>query len=143
MNPVNDKAAIETLIQQITQAHAEKNATRLASFYDSKALLFDLAPPLIHRGMDSEATADWFDTWEGSVLLSHSDVNITISGELAIITALAHMRGKKKESGEVALWFRITNGLKKYDGRWVIFHEHTSVPFYMDGSERAALDLHP
>ena len=29
------------------------------------------------------------------------------------------------------------------DGRWTVIHEHVSVPFYMDGSERAALDLKP
>ncbi|WP_446719495.1 hypothetical protein [Inquilinus sp. OTU3971] len=26
---------------------------------------------------------------------------------------------------------------------WVIVHEHESVPFYMDGSLRAAVDLKP
>jgi PhnB protein len=30
------------------------------------------------------------------------------------------------------------------DGRaWRIIHEHTSVPFYMDGSLRPAFDLQP
>ena len=28
-------------------------------------------------------------------------------------------------------------------GTWKIAHEHTSVPFYMDGSFRAAVDLEP
>jgi ketosteroid isomerase-like protein len=28
-------------------------------------------------------------------------------------------------------------------GAWKIAHEHTSVPFYMDGSFRAAIDLKP
>jgi ketosteroid isomerase-like protein len=26
---------------------------------------------------------------------------------------------------------------------WTIVHEHTSVPFYMDGSNRPAFDLEP
>lgn len=143
MNPVNDNTAIEMLLQQITQAHAEKNADKLASLYDSTALLFDLAPPLAHHGMNSSETADWFDTWDGAIQLAHTDVNIEISGELAVVTALAQMRGKKKQGEQVTLWFRITSCLKKRNGRWIIFHEHTSVPFYMDGSDRAALDLQP
>jgi ketosteroid isomerase-like protein len=33
--------------------------------------------------------------------------------------------------------------LTKVDGAWLIEHEHTSTPFYMDGSFRAAVDLTP
>jgi ketosteroid isomerase-like protein len=34
-------------------------------------------------------------------------------------------------------------GLRRIGGRWQVVHEHTSVPFHMDGSDRAALDLEP
>ena len=42
---------------------------------------------------------------------------------------------------ETDVWVRATVGLRKIDGRWKIIHEHASVPFYMDGSYRAAVDL--
>jgi ketosteroid isomerase-like protein len=38
---------------------------------------------------------------------------------------------------------RGTVGLRRIDGRWKITHEHASVPFYMDGSYKAAVDLQP
>jgi PhnB protein len=38
---------------------------------------------------------------------------------------------------------RETLGLRKIDGIWKIAHQHHSVPFYMDGSNRAAVDLKP
>jgi len=41
----------------------------------------------------------------------------------------------------VDLWFRETLGLQKFDGKWLIGHSHDSVPFYMDGSYKAAVDL--
>lgn len=41
------------------------------------------------------------------------------------------------------VWFRATVGLRRGDGGWTIMHEHTSVPFYMDGSFKAAIDLQP
>ena len=55
------------------------------------------------------------------------------------------MRGRKVDdpSHEVDLWFRTTVVLKKVSARWQIVHEHDSVPFYMDGSLRAAVDLQP
>jgi ketosteroid isomerase-like protein len=41
------------------------------------------------------------------------------------------------------LWFREILGFRKIDGEWTITHEHSSVPFYMDGSFKAAIDLKP
>jgi ketosteroid isomerase-like protein len=41
------------------------------------------------------------------------------------------------------MWYRVTLGLRRIDEQWLIVHEHTSVPFYMDGSFRAAVDLAP
>jgi PhnB protein len=38
---------------------------------------------------------------------------------------------------------RATVGFRKVDGKWRVVHEHVSVPFYMDGSYKAAVDLKP
>jgi PhnB protein len=41
------------------------------------------------------------------------------------------------------MWFRQTMGLGLTGGGWKILHEHESVPFHMDGSARAAIELTP
>jgi len=38
---------------------------------------------------------------------------------------------------------RATVCYRKTDGKWMVAHEHVSVPFCMDGSNRAAVDLKP
>jgi ketosteroid isomerase-like protein len=38
---------------------------------------------------------------------------------------------------------RATICYRKIDGKWMVTHEHVSVPFYMDGTYRAAVDLKP
>jgi PhnB protein len=38
---------------------------------------------------------------------------------------------------------RATVGCRKIADRWKVTHEHSSVPFYMDGSYKAAVDLRP
>jgi ketosteroid isomerase-like protein len=55
----------------------------------------------------------WMDTWDGPIDRESRDFTITVSGDLAV----GHG------------YFRL--------------HEHTSVPFYMDGSLRPAFDLEP
>jgi ketosteroid isomerase-like protein len=53
------------------------------------------------------------------------------------------MQATSTSGKRVDLWTRATIGFRKIDGRWLVVHEHVSVPFHMDGSERAALDLKP
>jgi ketosteroid isomerase-like protein len=54
------------------------------------------------------------------------------------------MRGTKKGTDfPIDFWMRETLCLQRVAGGWRIVHEHTSVPFYMDGSLRPAFDLQP
>jgi ketosteroid isomerase-like protein len=53
------------------------------------------------------------------------------------------MRGTKTDGKEVELWFRATACFRRDGGRWRITHMHNSVPFAMDGSEKALLHLKP
>jgi ketosteroid isomerase-like protein len=53
------------------------------------------------------------------------------------------MAGTKTDGQDVDLWARQTVGLRKREGAWKIIHQHTSTPFYMDGSMKAAVDLKP
>jgi ketosteroid isomerase-like protein len=53
------------------------------------------------------------------------------------------MSGTRTDGGETDVWVRQTLCLRRIGDAWKIAHEHTSVPFYMDGSNKAALDLKP
>jgi ketosteroid isomerase-like protein len=44
---------------------------------------------------------------------------------------------------EVELWFRVTACFRRDEGQWRITHMHNSVPFAMDGSAKALIDLKP
>jgi PhnB protein len=54
------------------------------------------------------------------------------------------MSGTKTDGEKVDMWLRATLCFRKIGGhQWKIVHEHESVPFYMDGSYKAAVDLTP
>ena len=63
--------------------------------------------------------------------------------EVAFATSLVRMGGEKTNGAKALLWQRVTTGFRKISGVWWIVHEHASVPFYMDGSLKAAVDLEP
>ena len=54
---------------------------------------------------------------------------------------LSRLSGNKLDGETNEIWFRQTFGFRRIAGEWRIAHQHESVPFYMDGSYRAAVDL--
>ena len=140
-----DDVEIRRLIAARQQAHQRRDAAAIVASYATDAVRYDLAPPLAHIGIDRGELDAWLATWHGPIVIDTPDLEIDVDGSLAVARGLARMRGRKVDnpSNEVDLWFRTTVVLKKAATRWQIVHEHTSVPFYMDGSLRAAVDLQP
>jgi ketosteroid isomerase-like protein len=56
--------------------------------------------------------------------------------------ALSHVTGTLKDKATVDMWFRTTLGFRRIGGRWLIVHEHGSVPFSSE-SGQASLGLKP
>ena len=85
----------------------------------------------------------WFKTWDGPIGYELTDQVVTVSHTLAVSRSLDHMTGRKTDGGNVDVWTRSTVVFRKEDGAWKVMYVHSSVPFYMDGSLKAAVDLKP
>ena len=139
-----DEAEIRALIESVHHAHHKKDAAAIVAPYAQDAPVFDLAPPLSHRGMDLQQKKAWLDTWEGPIDRESRDFNITISGDLAFCHGFYRLSGTPRAASRpISFWMRATVCLLRDEGVWQIVHEHESVPFYMDGSLRPAFDLQP
>jgi ketosteroid isomerase-like protein len=140
---VADVDAIALMLRARTQALYAKDAAALTVDYAADLLTYDLAPPLATRGVDRPALAKWLAGWDGPITSESRDLSIAVGDDVAFSTGLNRMCARAREGKSMMLWVRTTLGYGKIDGRWRIVHEHVSVPFYMDGSESAALDLKP
>ena len=140
MSSTTDEAALEELFRQLIRAHAEHDADAIAEVYAEDAVIYDLAPPLGRRGIQRDSVAAWLAGWDGPIQLDARDISLTVGGYLAFVSALNRMRGRQGGVDQ-DMWYRTTTCLRKTAGRWRIVHDHSSVPFYMDGSYRAAVDL--
>jgi ketosteroid isomerase-like protein len=139
-----DRTEILALLETIHQAHYKKDAAGIVAPYVDDAAIFDLAPPLSHKGMDLEQKKAWLQTWEGPIERESRDFNITVNGDLAFCHGFYRLSGTPKAAGRpISFWMRATVCLQREGGAWRIVHEHESVPFYMDGSLRPAFDLEP
>ena len=139
----SDVGAIGAIIAAIEAAYHAKDAAAIAHHYAPGAVIADLAPPLRRRGFDVSATQAWLDGWDGPVKLTTHDLEIQVDGDLALCHGLLHTRARTRSGEQEAWWPRITIALTRAPSGWRIIHEHSSVPFHMDGSLHAAIDLEP
>ena len=134
--------AVKQAIQGRNAALGAKDAAAVMASGAAGFVGYNLAPPLKSSGGKAGLQA-WFETWDGPIGLELRDLKTTAGDGVAFAHGLVHMTGRKTDGETVDLWFRQTFGLKLTGRGWKIIHEHGSVPFYMDGSFRAAVDLQP
>lgn len=142
----NDAAQIAEVLEAYGRAIAAKDACAAVSFYARDVVSYDLAPPLQMEGAavrDPGHLQQWFDTWDGPIESQAHDLRIVADGDVAYAFTLRRMRGTKKDGERIDLWFRATACFWREGDTWKITHVHNSVPFAMDGTQRALLDLEP
>ena len=135
-------AEVEAVIEDWADAIRTKDAARVVSHGTTDFVQFSLAPPLV-ADTGVEGLTQWFATWRGPIDYGLRDLSITAGDDVAFAHSLNRMRGARTSGEATDLWFRSTLCLRKVAGTWKIAHEHESVPFLMDGSMKAALDLKP
>jgi uncharacterized protein YndB with AHSA1/START domain/ketosteroid isomerase-like protein len=141
-----DEAQIRRLLADRALSLHDRDAALAVAHLADGAVMYTLAPPLEHRGAKAQERARleaWFATWRGPIGWKLHDPEIAVGGDIAFVRGLGHMTGCKLDGEEVDLWVRTTVCLRRVAGAWRIVHEHTSVPFHMDGSLEAAVDLQP
>lgn len=142
----NEETKIRALIDNWASAMRAKNADGVVSHYAPDTVKFILAPPLQYtrdNPYDKKELEKWFSSFQGPIDYENRDLNITAGSDVAFCHSLNRMMATTTNGAKVDLWFRQTLGFRNIDGRWKITHEHGSVPFYMDGSYKAAVDLKP
>ena len=97
---------------------------------DETLLVFDVIPPREYKGADA-FRKDWqgfLDSSDGPIAIENSDMNVASDDAMAFATYIAYMTGKGKDGNPIDVTMRITDVLRKSSGKWLIVHEHVSVP---------------
>ena len=137
------KSIIQDILVARAAALGRKDAEAALAYLSEDAVSFDLDPPLQHRGLRPADLQAWFDTWQGPLEMAYEQLHITHGEEVAFARFLSRLTGIGKDGQKTDLWHRSTVCLERSGETWKIVHEHHSVPFLMDGSNLAALDLKP
>jgi PhnB protein len=147
MTQQSDEVAIGAALEVRARAIRAKDADATISCYGPEPVRYDLAPPLATVGGQARDRGDliaWFDTWRGPIRYDLSNFSIAVGGDLGFAYGFVEIGGAKQDRPAAhTIWVRQTVCLRKLGDAWKIVHEHTSTPFYMDGSQKAAVDLAP
>ncbi|GIF40252.1 YybH family protein [Actinoplanes xinjiangensis] len=122
------------------------DAKAILSYYAPGFVEYNLAPPLRQPGdrRDPAVLEAWMDNFQAPPRREVTQLAITTDGDVAFATSIDCLSAVPRGAAEgFTLWFRVTLGLRRIDGHWLITHEHESVPFEMDGSFRASTGLTP
>jgi uncharacterized protein (TIGR02246 family) len=125
-----DEADIRELIKRWVEAIRTENLDRILANHSSEILMFDLPGPVQLKGIDAYKKSwlplfGWIRSDGGFDL---SEVTVTAGDDVAFATALIHCRGTDANGRKVVTEGRLTIGLRKIDGQWVVMHEHHSEP---------------
>ncbi len=135
---------VRKLIDSWLQAVATCDTERIMSHYAQDVCAFDAIGPLRFDGAESYGRhwAQCMEHCQPPMEFVLSELQLTVSGDLACGHFLNRCKGTDKEGNEHAMWMRGTAHYRKRDGQWKIVHEHFSAPFDpMSG--KTCFDLKP
>jgi uncharacterized protein (TIGR02246 family) len=135
---------VRALLDRWSEAIRLKDIDRLMSLYSPDIVYFDVVAPLHYTGSAAVRRnfLRWFDAYKGSIGVEIRDLNILASGDIAVAHLLHRTSGTLKNGREVGYWVRATVCCQQAHQRWVIMHEHISLPVDV-ASGSAAMDLVP
>lgn len=124
-NESSDEARVREVIESWARAIGRGDRAAIIAHHSSDFLMFDL-PDGIVRGID-EYVKTWdffFKSPKGPISFVPSELKVTAGDSVAFASCLIHCEGTSAGPVDV----RLTVGLCKIEGDWVVTHEHHSVP---------------
>ena len=129
-NVSDEGAAVRDLIETWADAVRRKDYEGILRSHTADFVMFDVPPPFKSVGLDAYwKTWDVFYSWSsGPVRFEIQEIDVTAGVDVAFAFASMRCEGPGADGKPEPLNFRLTICLRKVDGRWMIAHEHHSVP---------------
>ena len=128
---MSDEAVIRDLIIRWADAVHAQDLDGVLAEHDSNIVMFDVPPPYDGiRGIDAYR-ASWppfFDWQRQGAEFEIVELDVTAGADVAFAHGLLRCGKPEDFKANPDNRLRLTVGLRKRDGRWVITHEHHSFP---------------
>jgi ketosteroid isomerase-like protein len=108
------------------EAIRNRDFDALMGHYADDVVVFDVPPPLSKQGKEiyRKSFENWLAGFEGHIKVEFKDTDITAGESIAFLHTLTRV----SDVAESGTWVRVTVGFRKIEGKWLVTHEHVSVP---------------
>lgn len=127
----DDEAQIRTLIERWAEAVHGGDLDAVLADHAEDIVMFDVPPPDDGiRGIDAyrDAWPPFFEWQAAGAMFEIVALDVTAGEEVAFAHALLRCATPEQLAEWPSLRLRLTLGLRKQAGRWVVAHEHHSFP---------------
>lgn len=142
----DDEVQVRALIERRANGLRTRNTGETLATQTADYVQYPLTGALQYGGDTAMTAADFdavFATFAGPIDYEMHDLVVTMGDPVAVSRSLSRISATTTSGDTIAMWFRKTLVFTKVDGRWLISHEHESVPISADGSGAAATHLVP
>ena len=125
-----DEEAVRGLIEAWAEAVRRKDVEAILQHHAADLVMFDVPPPFQIRGLaDYRKSWELFFSWSADpVPYEIHSLSITSGADVAFAVATMGCAEPGPDNEHKPLDFRLTIGLRKIEGEWVVTHEHHSIP---------------
>jgi uncharacterized protein (TIGR02246 family) len=127
----DDETRIRELVERWARAVHEGDLDAVLADHAEDIVMFDVPPPEDGvRGIDAyrETWPAFFDWQRRGAVFDIVSLQVTAGSDVAFAHALLRCGTEEELAQAPERRLRLTLGLRKRDGRWVVAHEHHSFP---------------
>jgi uncharacterized protein (TIGR02246 family) len=128
---MTDEQLIRDLIERWAQAAHAGDLEGVLRDHADDIVMFDVPPPQEGvRGLAAyrETWPGFFEWQAGGATFEILELDVTVGADVAYAWALLRCGTPEDYAAHPDRRLRLTLGLRKEDGRWVVAHEHHSFP---------------
>jgi uncharacterized protein (TIGR02246 family) len=125
------EAHIRALIERWANAVQHHDLETILADHATNLLMFDVPPPNELNGIEAyrASWAPFFEHFEHGGVFAIERLDVTAGDRVAFATALLRCGTQEELEKNPTARLRLTVGLRKEHGRWIIAHEHHSFPY--------------
>jgi uncharacterized protein (TIGR02246 family) len=142
-----NEAAIRDVYDRWAKAFGAHDMAGIMSVYapGDALVAYDVIPPLEYKGYDAykKDYEEFLAMFDGPFTVEFREMRVYAGADVGFVHTLERISGKMKKGGQsMDMWIRATSGVRKINGKWLIVHDHISVPANFD-TGKAELGLKP
>ena len=141
-----NEAAVRRVYEHWAKGFHNHDIAAIMSLYgpEDAIVAYDFVPPLQIRGKAAyrKNYEEFLEQYVGPVDIEFRDMRVVAGEDVAFLHTLQRITAKSKNGNKVDMWGRCTSGLRKINDRWLIVHDHCSVPSDFENG-KALMDLKP